>query len=69
MTKPKENDDALRRWCRGAAFVTTSKLVRGAIIAIGWLQPFPHPVEYFDTVSEARAWAAEQLKHVRPSTP
>lgn len=62
----QEHDDALRRYCRGAAFVTTSKLVKGAIIAIGWLQPWPHPVDYFTTVSEARVWAADQLKHIRP---
>ena len=55
----QEHDDALRRYCRGAAFVTTSKMVKGAVIAIGWLQPWPHPVNYFTTVSEARDWAAE----------
>jgi hypothetical protein len=62
----QEHDDALRRYCRGAAFVTTSKLVKGAVMAIGWLQPWPHPVDYFTTISEARDWAAEQLKHVKP---
>lgn len=64
----RAHDDALRRYCRGAAFVTTSSLVKGAIIAIGWLQPWPHPVNYFTTVSEARDWAVEQLKqHVKLS--
>jgi hypothetical protein len=62
----QEHDDALRRYCRGAAFVTTSKLVKGAVIAIGRLQPWPHAVEYFTTVSEARGWAAEQLSASRP---
>ena len=58
----RAHDDALRRYCRGAAFVTTSALVKGAVIAIGWLQPWPHPVNYFTTISEAREWAMEELR-------
>lgn len=58
----REHDAALRRYCRGAAFVTTSRLVKGAMIAIGWLQPYPHPVDFFGTLDDARIWVQRQLQ-------
>lgn len=49
----KENDSALRRYCRRGAFVIESPLIRGALTAILWLQPLPFAHEVFATVEEA----------------
>ena len=57
----RQNLAALRKYCRGAAFVTPSRVLRGAMIAIGWLQPWPHPVDYFDRRPEAWAWAEARV--------
>ena len=43
----------------GAAFVTESSVLRGAITAIGWLGKFPIPTKTFDAFGPAESWLAQ----------
>ena len=41
--------------------VGDSTLLRGAITALNWLRPAPHPVKVFATLDAAETWVLEQL--------
>jgi ABC-type transporter Mla MlaB component len=57
----KANNDDLGRLCIGAAFVITSKVIRGALTAILWLANLPFPMQIVSTRAEALAHI-ERLK-------
>jgi hypothetical protein len=58
----KLNDELLRTYSVGTAFVISSQLVRGGLTAILWLQPLPTPYVVVATRLEAERWARAQLE-------
>lgn len=62
----KANDEVLRSYSAGYAFVISSPLVRGALTAILWLQSLPAPFTVVATFSEAERWARAQLQSPSP---
>lgn len=55
------NKAHLERDCCGIAVVTPNKMVRGIMQAVLWFAPLSYPHGAFETVDEARAWAAAHL--------
>jgi hypothetical protein len=53
---------ALARHAVGTVFVISSPLVRGALTAILWLQPLPHPHTVVADVAMAKVWAQTRLQ-------
>lgn len=49
------------RYCRGAAFVIDSALIRGALTAILWLQKLPYEHAIVPTRGEALTWLRGRL--------
>jgi hypothetical protein len=58
----KVNDELLRTYSAGTAFVISSPLVRGGLTAILWLQPIPTAYVVVATRPEAERWARAQLQ-------
>lgn len=58
----KAHPDLVKRNWLGTAFVTDSPIARGALTAVTWLIPQPHPVKVFSKYAEGEAWAQEQLR-------
>ncbi len=56
----------LKRLCVGAAFVIPAPLVRGALIAMLWVQPLPFPHKVVADVAAADAWCLQQLNGAGP---
>lgn len=56
----------VERFCRGAAMVAASPLLRGALTAILWIQPMKHPHAVVATRQEARALCAGWLANSLP---
>ncbi len=56
------NEELLRSYAAGFAFVINSPLVRGALTAILWLQSLPSPFIVVSTLPEAERWALGQLQ-------
>jgi len=57
----KENMDLVKKNWRGTALITSSALVQGAITALNWLMPPPHPVKVCSNYAEGEKWAFQQL--------
>jgi len=53
--------DLVKRNWRGTALVTSSALVHGAVTALNWLMPPPHPVKVCSSYAEGENWAFQQL--------
>ena len=49
-----------KNW-RGTAIVTSSSLIKGAITALNWLMPPPHPVKVCANYPDGERWAFEQV--------
>jgi hypothetical protein len=58
----KANEQRLRQYSLGTAFVITSPFVRGVLTAILWLQPLPNDHTVVSTMAEAEDWAAAKLR-------
>ncbi len=58
----KRNEDLLRQWSAGTAFVITSPIVRGLLTAIFWMSPMAAPHTIVASLDEAEHWAASQLR-------
>ena len=54
-------EDHIRAYCRGIAFVFKSKLVRGALTAVNWLRKPVAESKCFTDFDEAMAWAEKRL--------
>ena len=57
----QEHMDLVKRNWRGTALITSSALVQGAITALNWLMPPPHPVKVCSNDAEGEKWAFEQV--------
>jgi len=57
----KENEDLLRTYCRGTAYVIPNAAVRAILRAILSLQPQPMPSHVCATVEEGVEWLNEKL--------
>lgn len=56
--------------CLGSAVVVDSAFVAGALRAVRWLTPAPHPERHFSDAGTAIAWLAELGRgHGAPLTP
>ncbi len=58
----KRNEDLLRQYSAGTAFVIDSSLVRGLLTAILWMSPMATPHTIVASLDEAESWAAAQLR-------
>lgn len=56
----KDNHDLLSTKSTGSAFVISSRIIRGILTAIFWVQKPPGPYVIVETMTEARAWARSQ---------
>lgn len=52
----REHSDLFGRYCKGAAFVIDSPVVRGALTAIMWIQSLPYEHTVVATREEAERW-------------
>lgn len=57
----RDNAERTGRLCVGAAFVIRSGLIRGALTATLWGQPFPFRHVVVATVEDAEQWCHRQL--------
>lgn len=55
------NERAYPGLLRGVAFVSKSRLARGAFTAVAWMYKKSYPRKAFATTTEARAWVSELL--------
>ncbi len=60
----REHHALLAQFLVGIVFVSKSPLLRAALTAILWLQPFAWPHTIVSTLAEADAWASERLRAV-----
>ena len=51
----------IQRGCAGIAFVLPSRLLRGMLTAILWIQPLPAPHRVVGTTEEAETWCHARL--------
>jgi hypothetical protein len=65
----RTNDDMLRRYSLGTAFVISSPVVRGVLTAILWVSPMSAPHTVVATYEEAERWANAQLNAVGLAAP
>ena len=66
MSSFLENELEVASYCRGAAMVFNSAMLRGMLTAILWVSRPPYPTRVFKTVEEARTWANGQIELARP---
>jgi hypothetical protein len=57
----EDNSEALRKYCRGAAYVMTSPLLRFVTMTLFLVVPLPMPYAVCKDVAEATAWARKQV--------
>ncbi len=57
----REHVELVKRNWMGTAVITSSSLVKGAITALNWLMPPPHPVKVHSNYEDGERWAFEQL--------
>jgi len=57
----QENLDLVKKNWRGTALITSSALIQGAITALNWLMPPPHPVKVCSNYAEGEKWAFQQV--------
>jgi hypothetical protein len=57
----KHNHELLKQRVVGVGFAAPSLLMRGAITAMSWIHPWPHPCEVFASYREAEAYARGKL--------
>lgn len=57
----QENLALVKKNWRGTAIITSSSLIKGAITAMNWLMPSPHPVKVCSNYQEGETWAFEQV--------
>jgi|SRR5688572_7277251 len=57
----QENMALVKKNWRGTALITSSALVQGAITALNWLMPPPHPVKVCSNYAEGEKWAFQQV--------
>ena len=62
-----ENESMLRENVVGIAFVTSSRLIRGVITAVAWINPLSCPHFVSGDKDEAIRWCREQLAERRSS--
>lgn len=60
----KDDRDRTARLCVGGAFVISSAPVRGALMAILWVQPLPYEHVTVANAAAAEAWALRRLTGV-----
>ena len=65
----RQNHEMLAQYLVGIAFVFKSPVLRAALTAIFWLQPFSWPYEIMATLPEAELWATERLLAVGQPVP
>jgi hypothetical protein len=53
--------DLVKKNWRGTALITNSALVLGAITALNWLMPPPHPSKVCSNYADGEKWAFQQL--------
>lgn len=53
-------------YMKAEAVVTMSAIIRGVVIALGWIYPHPHPIRTFATRAEALAWCEQKLAEAAP---
>lgn len=49
-----------KNW-RGTAIIASSSLMMGALTALNWLMPPPHPVEVYAHYGDGQLWAFQRL--------
>lgn len=64
----QENMNLVKKNWRGTALITSSALVQGAITALNWLMPPPHPVKVCSNYAEGEKWAFQQVGLHSPSS-
>lgn len=57
----RQHEEALAAYCLGTSFAIGSAIVRGALTAILWVQPLPHPHFVAASLADAERWAVAQL--------
>ena len=60
----REHHALLAQFLVGIVFVSSSPLLRAALTAILWLQPFAWPHTIVSTLAEAEIWASDRLRAV-----
>ncbi len=59
-TMYQENITLVKKNWLGTAVITSSSLVKGAVTALNWLMPPPHPVKVCASYQEGEQWAFAQ---------
>ena len=57
-----EHEALIRQHWRGTAVVFDSPLIAGALTALSWLTPAPHPFKAFSDYDEGMAWLRGTLE-------
>jgi len=65
----EKHEEMLRRVNLGSAFVVRSQLVRGAITAVFWMRPLPHPHTVVTNLGDALDWAIDKLRAANITPP
>ncbi len=61
----KEAAPYTKRYVAGCAFVLESKIIRGIIAAVFWMNKPPWPYRFFSNQADARVWAQEELNQYK----
>lgn len=57
----RQHREALALYSLGTSFAIDSAVIRGALTAILWVQPLPHPHFVATSLADAERWAVAQL--------
>jgi hypothetical protein len=49
------------RWCAGMATIVSHPAIRGIGTAVGWVTPYPFPIEWCADLDEAWTWTRKRL--------
>lgn len=49
------------RWCAGMATIVTHPAIRGIGTAVGWVTPYPFPIEWSANLEHAWGWTRQRL--------
>ncbi len=59
----KENDELIKKYCAGIAYVVPQIVIRGALKMILKFYNNPVPFQVFESLEEGEAWLKDQLLH------
>jgi hypothetical protein len=58
----KANEDNIKTYCRGVAYIIPSSIMRNILKFIFSVQKNPVPFSVFSTLEEGKLWAAERME-------